>query len=140
MTQDVSSVQQFILRAYAATGHARAEEYPLRNAFLVQHDEQPGEFLRLEGGAAEVPPGAEGAVKAIPFTGRGEQGLEQFDALSIRQDCRMDKDRIGAVFCFVEVGQSGQTLFFGWLERHLFRKRLQANNCLIHTSIIEQVF
>ena len=35
-----------------------------------------GHFIGLHGGAAEISPGAEGAVETVPLAGRGEQGLE----------------------------------------------------------------
>jgi hypothetical protein len=69
------------LRAHAAPGNARTQEQPLCGTRLVQIDEYPGHCFRLECHAAEIAPGAEGAVVAIALTGGGEQRLEQRQAL-----------------------------------------------------------
>ena len=74
--QESGSVQQPILCAHAASGDARAEKQPICSTCLVQLDEHSGHFFRLEGHAAEITPGAEGAVVTIALAGRGEQCLE----------------------------------------------------------------
>ena len=84
--QDGNGVQQPILRAHAAPGDTRAQKQPLCGPRLVQIDEYPGHFFRLEGHTAEIAPGAEGAVVAIALTGGGEQRFEQRQTLTSWHD------------------------------------------------------
>jgi hypothetical protein len=78
--QDSGGIQQPILRAPTTSGDARTQKQPLCSTRLVQVDEYPGHFFRLECHTAEIAPGAEGAVVAIALTGGGEQRLEQRQA------------------------------------------------------------
>ena len=84
--QDSGGIQEPILCAHAASSDARAQKQPICSTRLVQFAEYFGHFFRLECHAAEIAPGAEGAVVAIAFAGRGEQCLEQRQALAPWQD------------------------------------------------------
>ena len=76
MPQDIGGIQQLILCPYSSARDAWAKKGAFGNTAAVQFHEYACKFSGFEGGAAEITAGAEGTIIAIPFAGRGEQGLQ----------------------------------------------------------------
>jgi hypothetical protein len=101
--------------------------------------EQLREFLRLERGASEVSPRAEGTIIAIPLTSGGKQCFQKFDLFAVGKLGRVDEN--SSLLFGGEASRLGRLTarLFRVFKLHLLGKRLESFE-LVHIFIIEQVF
>ncbi len=129
--QDLCSVDELVLGADPTTDDAGAEEDALGDTAIENIHVGAGKFIGLEGEAAHIPPGTEGAVVAVTLAGRCEQGLEQRDTLAVGENCGTEVKLIRRLPVVVMLrgsllSQLGAGSLLGGLEAHLGGEQAEA--------------